>query len=96
MTTVGNILVVWGLKAYAVGGGGWLACVHCAGVPELSPPPTMYSILHRGYFEFRTKTVRHVPGGARAMYKRRFWRNGTILETCSSDRTAKLVQLVDV
>lgn len=96
MTTVGNILVVWGPKAYVVGGGGWLACVHYAGVPELSPPPTMYSILHGGYFEFKMEIVRHVPGGARAVYERRFWRNGAILETCSSDRTAKLVQLVDV
>lgn len=96
MTSVGNILVVWGPKAYVVGGGGWVACVHCAGVPELSPPPTMYSILQGGYFEFKTETVRHVPGGIRAMYERRFWRNGAILETCSSDRTAKLVQLVDV
>ena len=95
-TQVGNIFIVWGLKEYVVGGGGWLPVVHCSGVPELYPPPTMSTIVQGGYFEFEVEKVKHVSGGALVLYERRFWRNGAILKTCSSDRTSRIMQLVDV
>lgn len=93
---VGNMFIAWGLKKYVVGGGGWPAVVHFAGVPGLSPSPTISSIVQGGYFEFEVETVKHVPGGAKVSYERRFWRNGVILEEGSSDRVSRILQLADV
>lgn len=95
-TQVGNMFIVWHPKAYVIGGGGWLPIVHCAGVPELYPPPTMSTIVQGGYFEFEVEKIRRVPGGVLPLYERQFWRNGAILETCSSNRVSRIMQLADV